>query len=160
MTAANTRSIVSALLAVAGIWLLVRHIPEAIASTIVFGLEGIASPVSIVAVHATNFLASAAVGALLIATREKVSAWLAPHEASIEVNASIAVSVGIAILGSYFLAKGFQSIGLHFVNVSNSGTHSLYSGVSSTIIGIALFLASGSIGRLWQLIQQVRRSGV
>jgi hypothetical protein len=163
MVQIETRSLISALIAILGVWLLLRNAPD-YTSLIFVALTDIENtPVSILWLHGLHLLINAFLGALLIMLRNKLARWLVPIEGKTALPVRSFLAVGVAVVGIYFLAFGSISISQYVVmqQIENvNSPHLFWSGVFAMGVGVALFVGSVGIGRLWAIIAGLRHASV
>ena len=163
MEQVQTRSVIEASLALLGLWLLLWKIPG-FASSVYITLTGIDEvPPRMLEYHGVHLIGHGLVGLLLITLRSKVAAWLVPVDSSTWFQPSIFVSCGTAVVGIYFFASGITSLGESFGGqqaASSSNPYLWWRGIFACATGVALFVFSAGIGRLWSLIRGLRHAGV
>lgn len=152
--------LVTSIIALLGLWMVLRHLPDfAVSLTMVlFGQEDI--PASVLTVHAVHFFSNTLIGLCLILLREKLGRRLVPQTVGVLVSTPAWLAVGAALMGIYFVAMGAVSIGESFAQSRPSATPYLrWRGGASVLIGVLLFAGSAGIGRLWALLLGLRRAG-
>lgn len=163
MVKLQTRTLISSLIALLGLWLILRQVPN-LASSIFIMLSGQEEvPTSILQVYAIHFCSNSVMGISLILLRDKLSSWLVPQETPVQVFFRVFIAVGTALIGVYFTGLGVISLGESLGNQDpNFGTNPYlyWHGVFSVGIGVILFMGSVGIGKLWALFIRVRHAGV
>ncbi|WBU39759.1 hypothetical protein [Marinobacter alkaliphilus] len=159
----NTRSLIGAITGLAGIWLLLRQLPSYASSVFatLSGVEGVSS--DLLVIHGIHFAVSAVLGLTLVILRGKLAAWLVPEESTNSLEVSSFLAIGAAIIGVYFTAQGVITLGESYTVYripDTSNPYLFWNGVFSVAVGLALFLGSFGIGRMWELITKLRRVGV
>jgi hypothetical protein len=146
----NGRQTIEALLAVLGIWLVVRNVPDyAVLLVLQSRVSAVAptgpSPIVIQTIHLT---ASALTSALLIVSRKRVAQWLHPETGAQEPN-WLSVSAGAAVVAVYSILRGIVDLGTYYAN-SDSTLYLRSTGVVSVLAGALLFIAAPWTERLWR----------
>jgi len=160
----DARRLVESLIALAGIWLLFRQLPDYIATIYVAFIDSETVQADhFIAVQSIHFGASVFFGLLLIVVRKSVARWLTLDEVQAPVQAEPMMAAGIAVVSSYFVLSGVVALATHYVttqmpNVSNP--YILWQGVFSVVGGLLLFFSSIGLGRLWLLLRGRTRLGV
>jgi hypothetical protein len=154
----ETRKLVEALIALAGIWLLFRQLPDYASSLylIIRGSEAVASNPEFISIQSIHFVASVIFGATLILFRKRLASWLVPQEGEIQFQPQALVSVGVAIISVFFILSGVVALGQYFgvkqmPNTSNP--YVLWKAIFSIGGGIGMFISSVGISRLWLLLR-------
>ncbi len=163
MVQMQTRSLVSALIAILGIWLLLRNAPDYTSSIFVALTDREEIPATFLWLHGLHLLINALFGALLIVLRNRLAHWLVPNEGETAVQARSFLSVGVAVVGIYFVTLGAISLGQEIAMQQTENVNSPYlfwRGVFAMGIGAGLFFGSVGLGRLWAIIAGLRHAGV
>lgn len=159
----HTRSLIEALFAVAGIWLVVKQLPDFVSSFTVIGYETRISVEQIIKHQGLHLATNILLGSLLIFLRKKLANWLVSNEESSAYSSSELVGVGVAIVGAFLFSKGLFAVSIHLIINSHSPSASqyeLWSGVLYALIGLLLFCFSHGIASLWAVLSKFRRVGV
>ncbi len=151
-----TRKLIESLLALAGIWLLFRQLPD-YASTLYIMLQGsiVGSP-ELIGIQSIHFFASVFFGAVLISARKFISRWLVREENNNQFQSQALVSVGVAIVSVFFVLSGVTELGQYYgvMQESNaSNPYPLWKGIFSIASGLVAFVFSVGIGRVWSLLR-------
>ncbi len=154
----QTRPLVASLVALMGLWMTLRQLPEVVSSLfMVFSDQG-DIPASVLMIHAVHFFSYTLIGVGLILLREKLAGWLVPHEANMSIGVRALMAVGTALIGIYFIATGVVSLGESFAQqYSSANPYLLWRGGASLAMGLVLFVGSVGIQRLWVLLVGLRR---
>ncbi len=159
----DARRLLESLIALAGIWLLFRQLPDYVATMYVAFVDSETVQADrFVAVQSIHFGASVFFGFLLIIVRKFVARWLTSDEVQASVQAEPMMAAGIAVVSLYFVLSGVVALGAHYVTtqMSNaSNPYTLWQGVFSVVSGLLLFLLSIGLGRLWLLLRERTRLG-
>ena len=147
----NGRQIVEAVLAVLGIWLVVRNVPDyAVLLAFEARTSSVApmggSPITLQTVH---LAASALTGALIVASRKRLAHWLYPETCAPETGWP-SVSAGAAIVAVWSVLRGVVELATYYVNSGSADVYLRNVGVISMLAGVLLFIAAPWIERLWR----------
>ena len=154
----QTRPLVASLVALMGLWMTLRQLPEVVSSLFMVFSDHGDIPASVLMIHAVHFFSYSLIGVGLILLREKLASWLVPHEASMSIGVRALMAVGTALIGIYFIATGVVSLGESFAQQhSSSNPYLLWRGGASLAMGLVLFVGSVGIQRLWVLLVGLRR---
>lgn len=155
----RSRDLIEALLAVLGIWVTVRYVPDYI---VTLGMlwnppsRGTVDTGQIHALQALHFGVSVLLGAALIVARKHVARWLNPRSHSSNADPGALVAAGAAIVGVFYIAEGSTALGSHYLVRPSTEAYSLDAtvlhGWISVAVGASLFTTSVGIGRLWLLL--------
>ena len=146
------RGLVEALLAVIGVWLLVRNIPD-YATLLVWGAhQSAVAPAGAnpIVLQSVNLAASVLTGSLLLAARKRLARWLCREAEEREKHSWPAVSAGVAIVGVYFVVEGIVDLGTYYVDDFSAGEYLRNAGLASVLAGVLLFVGAPWIERLWK----------
>ena len=150
------RSLVESLLAVAGIWLVARQIPDYATSLLLMATGDLpvsgAGP-SVLATQGIHFLVSAIAGLILIFSRKLLAEWFLPEEAKMQVGAEPLFAAGIGVVGVYFIISGALTL---WQLMWPGSSYPLWSGILSMLLGLGLFFATPWITRLWGKLNGVQ----
>ena len=151
----SVRPLVAALVALVGLWLIVRYLPDAVVSgALVFLLQesshtdpfnsGYLLPVAFLMGHAV-------LGSALVFSRDRIARWLCPTESKADLTDGSMLAVGVALMGIYFVARGLE----HFAVDSVMGErfdpdHHGVRAVVFLALGAALFGGSVVAGDVWR----------
>lgn len=156
----QTRQLSEALLAVAGIWLLVRQVPDYTTSLYVSWSQPSWAQTpgapNFLTIHGLHFLISALIGLALVLGRKPISRWLTPSQSTNEATGDVLIAIGIAIIGVFYAAEGGITLGTYYASLEQlSSTHSnmFWNGCFSVGMGVFLFAFSVGLGRLWLLLR-------
>ncbi|MCC5854018.1 MAG: hypothetical protein JJU30_14375 [Alkalimonas sp.] len=159
----QTRTLISSLIALLGIWLLLRQAPDFASSMYIVLTETEHVPPSILKLHAMHLSVNFLIGVFLILLRDKLAGWLAPNESGVKVFFRLFLAVGTSLMGVYFIAQGVVSLGESLGNKDlnfGENPYLYWRGIFSLIVGVILFIGSASISRLWALFIRLRHAGV
>ena len=148
----ETRKLVESLVALAGIWLLFRQLPDYASTMYMMTHESQMGGPELITIQSIHFLASIFFGSILILARKLVSRWLVHENSTNQLQGQALVSAGVAIVSVYFILSGVTEIGQYYgvmqePNIDNP--YPLWKGVFSIISGLVGFVLSVGIGRVW-----------
>ncbi|MDR5858075.1 hypothetical protein FZZ93_01785 [Halomonas eurihalina] len=150
----HARQLAEVLLAVLGIWLVVRRMPDYAVSLYVMWLNSAlgqaADGPNILVLHSVHVLVSVLLGLALILARKPLAAWLSPASTDVSASTETLVAAGVAVVGIHYLADGAITLGTQMASANHA---ILWQGGVSVVIGIALFAFSVGLGRLWGLLR-------
>lgn len=150
----HSRQLAEVLLAVLGIWLVVRRMPDYAASLYVTWSNSIpgqaADGPNILVLQSVHFLVGVLLGLALILARKPLAAWLSPAPTDASASTETLVAVGAAVVGIHYLAGGVVTLATQMASASHAV---LWQGGVSVVVGIALFVFSVGLGRLWRLLR-------
>lgn len=155
----DARKLVEALLAVAGIWLLFRQLPDYTATLYVAFFSEDVSRGPLLAIQSIHFAASIVFGFLLIAGRSPIARRLTPAGSQASIGRSAIVAAGTAVVATYFMISGVIELGTSYMTASRLPNEPflLWRGIFSFVSGLLLFLCSASCARLWSLLERRNR---
>lgn len=163
MEQVHTRSFIEAIIAVLALWFMLWELPD-FASTVYITLSGQEEiPLRMIRHHGVHLAGYALIGALLMIFRARLAGWLVPRDDSASFQPSAFIGVGTALVGVYFVASGITSLGEWFAAGQVPGgtaPYPLWRGIFACAIGIALFVFSVGIERVWHLLKGLRRAGI
>lgn len=151
---ANT--LVAAVFAIAGVWLILRPLPDYAATVYLIIVDSPDGSSALIPTQSIRFVTSLFSGALLVFGRCRLANWLVPESRVVDYQSQALLSVGVAVVAVYFTLSGLVALGQHIVlmriqNVSND--YVLWQGLFSTAIGISMFVASVSVARVWSKLR-------
>ena len=158
------RRLVEALLAVAGIWMLVRQIPDYITTIYVAAagsLESVWSGPDVVSVQGLHFFVSAVLGTALLLARNVIARRLFPDLNDEALASDGILAAGVAIVGVYYAMSGLIDLSVlaDWRPGPPADRSQLWFGAASAILGGLLFVSAGLILNFWQGISlRLRRS--
>lgn len=160
MARMQARPLVASLIALLGLWMMLRQLPDVLVSLLMMLSDQGDIPAGVLTAHAVHFLSNTLIGLCLILLREKLGRWLVPQAAGVLVSTPAWLAVGTALMGIYFVAMGAVSFaeGLAQQRLS-ANPYLLWRGGASIVMGVVLFVGSAGIGRLWALLVGLRRAG-
>ena len=148
---------VSALFALAGLWLMLRQAPDFAATIyLIFVNSPDSTSPTLIPVQTIRFTTSVLAGALLLFGRKRLTDWVAPQPHSQEHEPQALLAVGVAIISVYFVLDGFVSLGQHIAlkqAPAMSNDYILWQGLFSIITGTVGFIFSVGISRVWALLR-------
>ena len=108
----QVRPLMASLLALLGLWMALRPLPDAAVSLLIAlaGQEDISS--SVLMAQFVHFFSNSLIGLSLILWREALSRWLVPQGSGVLVSPRACMAVGTALMGIYFIAAGFRHMSL------------------------------------------------
>ena len=156
----QTRQLSEALLAVAGVWLLIRQMPD-YATSLYMGwsdpsLAHAPDAPNFLVIQGFHFFVSALLGSVLILGRKPISKWVTPNRPEHDSTAGVLISIGAAVIGIFYLAAGVITLGTYYAIYEKLGSTSpnmFWRGFFSVGVGIFLFAVSVGLGRLWLLLR-------
>lgn len=158
----RSRDLIEALLAVLGIWLVVRYVPDYAATLwmLSYASSNWTAEISGHAhfVQVLHFAVSLLLGATLVMARKPAARWLNPKShSSNDAYPGPLVAVGVATVGVLYIAEGITALGSHYLVQPSRDVQSFNSAVIqgwvSVVIGASLFVTSVGISRLWLLLR-------
>ncbi len=153
----NERRILETLLAFAGIWMMIRQIPD-YAGTLAALFSGSGGFVmagrEFFVLQGFHLAASGVIGLVLLASRKIVAAWIFPNPSTVTFSGEGLFSAGVAIVGIYFFVTGLSNLGLFAFLDSGAPARQrlLVSGTVSAFLGMVLFAASRIVAVLYRLL--------
>ena len=163
MQRTQTRSLVSALIGLLGLWLVFRQVPD-YASSLIIALSGREEiPADLLSLYGVHFAVTAVFGVVLILLRGRLARWLVPAESVTSFEGRSLIAIGVAVVGVYFVALGAISLGESFAveqTTNRSNPYLFWRGIIAVGVGLFLFVGSVRISRLWALLAGLRRAGV
>lgn len=156
MQQVETKTLISALLALAGIWLMLRQVPDYAATVYLIIVDSPDGSSLLVPTQSIRFIASLLCGAFLVLGRRPLADWLVPSSQVTEHQPQSLLSVGVAIVAVYFLLSGLVALGQHvaFSRIQNiSDEYVLWQGVFSIGTGVLMFVASVGFARMWSRLR-------
>lgn len=163
MVKLQTRTLISSLIALLGIWLIVRQIPGFASSLVVVLTDKEQVPASILKIHAIHLFTHLLLGVGLIVLRNAITRWLVPGESGARIFFRVFLAAGTALLGIYFISYGVISLGESLGSRDpnfGANPYLYWRGVFSVSIGALLFFGSVGISRLWTLLLRLRHVGI
>ena len=151
------RNLIGSLLAVIGVWLIVREIPDYVTSLYLtfaeVGPVSAAGP-SVIMTQSLHFILSAATGLALIIVRRRLASWLQPDDSIADFGAEPLFAAGVAILGLYFTVTGLVVLGQLFAIGEGLGdqSYAVWSSIISVVVGLFVLLIAPLLTRLWRKV--------
>lgn len=163
MQRTQTRSLISALIGLLGVWLILRQVPD-YASSLFIALSGREEiPTDLLSLYGAHFAVTAVFGIVLILLRGRLARWLVPADSVTSFQERSLIAIGVAVVGAYFVALGAISLGESFAveqSTHSSNPYLFWRGIIAVGVGLSLFVGSVGISRLWALLAGLRRAGV
>lgn len=167
MVAFQTRQLSEALLAVTGIWLLVRQMPDyAVSSYMIWSQPSwaqVPDAPNVLVIQGMHFLVSALIGLVLLFGRKPISRWLGLGQSANEAGSGALIAIGAAVIGVFFVADGGVTLGTYYATLEQSESTGQMLGSNrprmfwdawfSVGTGVLLFAVSVGLGRLWLLLR-------
>jgi len=156
----QVRPLMASLLALLGLWMALRPLPDAAVSLLIAlaGQEDISS--SVLMAQFVHFFSNSLIGLSLILWREALSRWLVPQGSGVLVSPRACMAVGTALMGIYFIAAGTVLLGEFLAQQRpNASAYLLGRGGTSVVVGAVLLLSSAGGSRLWALLLKLRSAG-
>lgn len=161
--ALETRRLTESLIAIAGIWLVFRQLPDYAASSYILLTENQLSsdiPSSQRAIFTTvqtvQFVSSLCAGVFLVILRKVLARWLVPESQERAIGTDGLLAVGIAIISFFFILSGIVNLGQYLAAYGHAETNNTFlywDGIFSIALGVISFLFSVGIARLWRLLR-------
>lgn len=150
------RTLVESLLAVGGIWLMAREIPD-YATFAILTLSG-TLPVSAagpgsVSTQALHFCLNVAVGACLILMRRPIARRVHPADSNGTVSGRGLLPAGLGVLAIYFIASGTIALG-RLLGQNATGMDlrfQIWNGVVSMLVGVILLVCTRRVSRKFEV---------
>lgn len=156
MQQVETKALISAISALAGVWLMLRQLPDYAATVYIVIVDSPNGSSPLVPTQSIRFIASLLCGALLVFGRRSLADWLVPNSQVTEHQPQALLSVGVAIVAVYFFLSGLVALGQHVAlnrvqNMSNE--YVLWQGLFSIGTAILMFVASVGVARMWSRLR-------
>ncbi len=161
--ALETRRLTESLIAIAGIWLVFRQLPDYAATFYMLLSENqlssdIPSPQRAIftTAQSVQFVSSLCAGIFLVTLRKVLARWLVPESQEEVIGTDGLLAVGIAIISFFFILSGIVSLGQYLAEYGTAETNNTFlywNGIFSIALGVISFLFSVGIARLWRLLR-------
>ena len=161
--ALETRRLTESLIAISGIWLVFRQLPDYAATFFMLLSENqlssdISSPQRAIftTVQTVQFVSSLCAGGFLVTLRKVLARWLVPESHEKVIGTDGVLAVGIAIISFFFILSGIISLGQYMAAYGATETNNIFlywNGIFSIAFGVISFLLSVGIARLWRLLR-------
>jgi hypothetical protein len=141
-----SRKLVESLLGVAGIWLLLRQIPDYATTLLLVATGEVREPgvgPSMLAFQSLHFAASVLTGFALLFARKSLAKWLHPGDSESSVQAQPVLAFGVTLLGLYFFIAGILKVAEYFARRATVSVepYLLWVGIASSVLGTLMFMA-------------------
>lgn len=152
----SSKKLAETLIAFMGIWLIVKPIPDFIATLLSLSYFSSYNGNEVIFAPQVFFVVVNCIcGALLIASRKKLVQLLG-LEAELKSTTRALLIVSMVLLGVYFILNGIVAFGQHY-GVSQqehmSNPYLFWQGIASLAGGLIVVLASPFLGKLWEYSQ-------
>lgn len=159
----NGRNLFETLLAVAGVWLVARQIPD-YSTTLYLAATGAlpassAGP-SVFSMQVLHIAVSVTTGLALIFSRKILSRWIKTKSSTDDSSADAVFAAGVGILGIYFMLTGLVLVGqlIPWRESIDTQPFIFWNGIASFLIGLSVFVGMPWIVSIWRRVNRTGNS--
>lgn len=149
---------VEVVLALVGVWLVVRYIPDFLTVLYVTSVNSADTTIGMspIVFQAVRLGSSVLFGALAIVCRRRLGRWLDAGQDPLRLDPRGLLLAGCLLLAGFFAISGVISMGSHLAMAGyrpQDSFHLAY-GFFSFVLGTLLFVSTGLVSRWWSYIYE------
>ena len=157
----KTEPISGAVVAVVGVWLACRDIPDFINLLRALAFSDVRTGADRIAFHSVQVLSGIVLGSLLFVFRHRILRAARYGDSRPSVDEAEWFAIGVALIGVFQIAHGVHGmiwLTAEWILNEQSGVYFILQTISSVLVGILLFLLAERSGSWWARVRGATRN--